>query len=255
MNAGAGDDVGTTPVTTSVTTSVATLFLTLEAPFAAYRWLQAGVYRGTFPVIPPSAAWGLALNLAGVDTRGPLDEPVTRIRPDAPHLEIAVGLLRSAERSTLYQQLHTYPVGNEGKEMQPRTHGAKYWIAPAKRELLVGLSCVVAVRGDSALLDRIPAGLGGRLEGVRYGLPFAGDNQLLFDRIDVVTTPPAARWFVPLGADGTGKESTRLTTNIDRGDSSRTVAPLFAPTAPGPCPDSAWLDIGPGDASEARADP
>ena len=58
-----------------------TLFLLLDAPFAAFRWLQAGVYRGTFPVIPPSAGWGLALNLAGIETRGALDEVVTPIRP------------------------------------------------------------------------------------------------------------------------------------------------------------------------------
>ena len=46
-----------------------TLFLLLDAPFSAFRWMQAGVYRGTFPVMPPSAAWGLALNLAGLETR------------------------------------------------------------------------------------------------------------------------------------------------------------------------------------------
>ena len=113
--------------------TVRTLFLRIEAPFAAFRWLQAGVYRGTFPVIPPSAAWGLALNLAGIETRGPLNEPVTSIRPDAPHLWIAVGVLRAGQRSTLYQQLHTYPVGSAGKELKPRTRGAKYWIAPGIR--------------------------------------------------------------------------------------------------------------------------
>src|SRR5689334_4208101 len=93
-----------------------TLFLLLDAPFAAFRWLQAGVYRGTFPVMSPSAAWGFALNLAGIETRGGLDEVVTAIRSDAPHLDVAVGVVRPGERSTLYQQLHGYPVGNSGKE-------------------------------------------------------------------------------------------------------------------------------------------
>ncbi|HWN68765.1 MAG TPA: CRISPR-associated protein Cas5, partial [Haliangium sp.] len=46
-----------------------TLWLRLRAPFAAYRWLQAGVYRATSPIIPPSAAWGLLLNLAHIETR------------------------------------------------------------------------------------------------------------------------------------------------------------------------------------------
>jgi CRISPR-associated protein Cas5t len=222
------------------------LFLRLDAPFAAFRWLQAGVYRGTYPVIPHSAAWALALNLAGIETRGALDEVVTAIRPDAPHLDVAVGVLRQAERSTLYQQLHGYPVGNSGKDLQARTRGQKYWIAPAKREILVGLVCVIGVRGSAAILESIPRGLAGTLPIERYGLPFAGDNQFLFSRIDLVDNVEA-RWFVPLRPGETPKESTRLTTVIDRANASRTKAPLFAPTAAAcHCPPEAWIDIGPG---------
>ena len=81
--------------------TTATVVLRLDAPFSAWRWLQAGVYRGTFPVIPPSAAWGLVLNLAGIDTRGSLAEVVTPIRADAPTLEIAVGIQHSGRRSVL----------------------------------------------------------------------------------------------------------------------------------------------------------
>lgn len=222
-----------------------TLFLAIDAPFAAFRWLQAGVYRGTYPVLPPSAAWGLALNLAGIESRGPLDAVVTSIRPDAPHLEIAVGSLRTAQRSTLYQQLHGYPVGTSGKELQAHAHGQKYWIAPARREILVGLRCAVGIRGDDEIIARIPRGLAGTLEVDRYGLPFAGDNQFMFSRIDVVGDM-AARWFVPVRVGETPKESTRLTTNIDRGDASRTKAPMFAPVLlPCMCPAEAWIDIGP----------
>jgi CRISPR-associated protein Cas5t len=222
-----------------------TLFLAIDAPFAAFRWLQAGVYRGTYPILPPSAAWGLALNLAGIESRGTLDEVVTPIRVDAPHLEIAVGSLHTAQRSTLYQQLHNYPVGSSGKELQARAHGQKYWIAPARRELLVGLRCVVGIRGDDEIIQRIPRGLAGSLDVERYGLPFAGDNQFMFSRIDVVDSM-AARWFVPVRVGDTPKESTRLTTNIDRGDASRTKAPMFAPTPlPCACPIEAWVDIGP----------
>lgn len=230
----------------STASSTRSLFLQFDAPFAAFRWLQAGVYRGTFPVIPPSAAWGLALNLAGIETRGGLDEVVTPIRSDAPHLDVAVGVVRPGERSTLYQQLHGYPVGSSGKELQARVHGQKYWIAPAKRELLVGLVCVVGVRGAASIIDRIPQGLAGRLDVERYGLPFAGDNQFLFSRVDVIEMDERARWFVPVGPGETPKESTRLTTVIDRGDASRTKAPLFAPTpTPCACPAAAWIDIGP----------
>src|SRR5688572_22411460 len=95
-----------------------TLWLHLKAPFAAFRWMQAGVWRATSPVIPPSAAWGLVLNLAGVDTRLPGEGVTTLVRPDAPTLGIAVGAVNFASKSSLYQQLHTYPVGNSGAELE-----------------------------------------------------------------------------------------------------------------------------------------
>lgn len=224
-----------------------TLFLEFEAPFAAFRWLQAGVYRATSPVMPPSAAWGFALNLAGIETRGPLDEVVTSIRPDAPCLEIAVGVVRAGDRSTIYQQLHGYPVGNSGKDLQARAHGQKYWIAPAKREVLVGLVGMVGVRGEASIVDRIPLGLAGKLDVDRYGLPFAGDNQCLFSRVDVVEHDDRARWFVPVLPGDAPTGSTRLTTAIDRADASRTKAPLFAPTTgPCRCPPAAWVAVGGG---------
>ena len=163
----------------------------------------------------------------------------------ASHLHFAVGMGRSCQLAPVYQQAHGYPVGNSGKELQARAHGQKYWIAPAKREVLVGLRCVVGVRGAADLLNRIPDGLAGTLAGDRYGLPFAGDNQFLFNRIDLVDAP-VARWFVPVQSGETPKESTRLTTRIDRGDASRTKAPLFAPTSTMcACPAEAWVDVGP----------
>ena len=226
-----------------------TIVLRVDAPFSAWRWLQAGVYRGTFPVIPPSAAWGLVLNLAAIETRGSLAEVVTPIRGDAPALDIAVGVQRPGERSTLFQQLHSYPVGNSGKELATRTFGNKYWIAPAKREVLVGLIALVAARGPSAIIARVGRGLAGDLPEPRYGLPFAGDNQFLFSSIDVVTVDEPARWYERVSGDDPVRETTRLTTNIDRGDANRTEAPLFAPGAIGPCPPGAWVRIGPVTAS------
>lgn len=224
----------------------ATIVLRLDAPFAAWRWLQAGVYRGTFPVIPPSAAWGLVLNLAAIETRGSVGEVVTPIRQDAPTLDIAVGVQRSGERSTVFQQLHSYPVGTSGeKDLKPRAFGNKYWIAPAKREVLVGLIAVVAARGSREILDRVERGLAGELSEPRYGLPFAGDNQFLFSSITLVREDEPARWYERVAGDQPLRETTRLTTNIDRGDASRTEAPLFAPGAMGPCPTGAWVRVGP----------
>lgn len=224
----------------------ATLFLLLDAPFSAWRWLQAGVYRATFPVIPPSAAWGLALNLAGIESRGDTSEAVTPVRADAPPLDIAVGVVRSGERAVLYQQLHGYPVGTEaGKALKARARGNKYQIAPVKREVLVGMVALVGVRGAASIVERIPRGLSGELEAPRYGLPFAGDNQLLFNRIDVVRGEAIANWYVPVSQGEKPRASTRLTIRIDRRDSANTQAPLFAPTDRAPCPEDAWTRVEP----------
>lgn len=222
------------------------LYLRLVAPFAAFRWMQAGVYRATSPVIPPSAAWGLVLNLAGVETRGDASGVTTLVRPDAPRLRIAVGqVARTAPASsTLYQQLHGYPVGNSGKELAERTHGAKYWIAPGRRELLVDFDAVLAVESrDDGLLSRVRAGLDGTLGEPRYGLPFAGDNNLLFDRIDALDTPPPTHWYAAMRpGEDPRPGSCRLTVGIDRADSSRTTSDVFAPieTASVSPPDAAW---------------
>lgn len=222
-----------------------TLWLRIRAPFAGFRWMQAGVYRATSPVIPPTTAWGLILNLASIETRDPTPGPTTLIRADAPRLRLAIGALRDPEVGVLYQQLHSYPVGNSGKELAERTHGAKYWIAPVKREVLVGFDCVLGVESDDpVLLDRVRRGLAGELDEPRYGLPFAGDNNFLIDRIDVLDEPPPARWYVVMEADASPQRgSCRLTVGIDRADASRTTTLLFAPTAE-PCvlpPPGAWV--------------
>ncbi len=211
-----------------------TLWLRVRAPFAAFRWMQAGVYRATSPVIPPSAAWGLVLNLAHVETRASGEHATTPIRADAPPLNLAIGAVGDATVSTLYQQLHSYPVGASGKDLKERTHGAKYWIAPARRELLVGFDAIIGVQSDDPeLLERVPKGLRGELDERRYGLPFAGDNNLLLDRIDVLDEPPPTRWYERLAADSAPRAgSCRLTVAIDRRDSANTQMVLFAPTEP-----------------------
>ncbi|WP_428261141.1 CRISPR-associated protein Cas5 [Haliangium sp.] len=226
-----------------------TLWLRLRAPFAGYRWLQAGVYRATSPVPPPSAAWGLLLNLAHIETR---DLAATRKqsalatlrRADPPPLQLAIGAVRASDKGVLYQQLHSYPVGASGKELAKGTHGAKYWIAPVRRELLVDLDVVVGARSlDPDLLARVVDGLAGSLDQPRYGLPFAGDNNCLFDRIDVLDRPHEATWYSPVDPDDTERrDSCRLTVSIDRAEASATRAPLFAPgpRAPEPPPE-AWV--------------
>lgn len=226
---------------------MALLWLHLKAPFAAFRWMQAGVWRGTSPVIPPSAAWGLVLNLAGIETRDGSPGVTTLVRDDAPRFDLAIGTNSDPpERSSLYQQLHSYPVGKSGQELRAKTHGSKYWIVPVRREVLVDFDAVLGVRAEESLLARTVDGLAGRLKDSRYGLPFAGDNNLLFDQIAVLPGVPTARWYTPVKREGGQRAgSCRLTIGIDRGDASRTTSALFAPTpealdAP---PDDAWVCV------------
>ena len=113
----------------------------------------------------------------------------------------------------------------------------------------MGLIALVAARGPRTIIDRVEKGLAGVLPEPRYGLPFAGDNQFLFSSITIVGLDEPARWYERVRGDEPVRETTRLTTNIDRGDASRTEAPLFAPGAMGPCPPGAWVRIGPVTAS------
>lgn len=221
-----------------------TMWLRVRAPFAAFRGFQAGVYRATSPVMPPSTAYGLVLNLAGIEMRGLMTGVTTEIRDGLPSLRIAVGAISSPELSTIYQQLHSYPVGASGKELSARTHGAKFWITPVRREILTGYDGMIGVKTENAdLLGQVKRGLRGELDSPRYGLPFAGDNNLLIDRIDVVDQPPPTRWYTRIQPDDPPRKgSCRLTVGIHRTDNSRTSTLLCAPLAVGQSlpPEAAW---------------
>lgn len=221
------------------------MYLRLKAPFATFRPFQSGAYRSTTPVPSPSTMYGLLLNLAGIEQRAALTVPVTLIRENLPEMAIAIGQVSQPETAVLSQQLHQYLVGASDKELSQKTHGAKPWIAPIRREVLVELDLVVGVRAEQWLCDRMIAGLNGELDEPRYGLPFAGDNNFLFDAIEPIDNSPMARWYCPL-QDGSRPSQgvCRLTTWIDRADNSKTQTAVFAPSAfvlsP---PESAWVHL------------
>ncbi len=209
--------------------------------------MQAGAYRTTLPVIPHSSALGLVLNLAGIEMRDATPAVSTLIREDVPRMELAIGSLTdptSPRVSSLFQQLHSYPVGSSGKELRAKAHGSKFWIAPARRELLVHFEAVIGVRAaPSDLCDRVKRGLRGDLDVPRYGLPFAGDNDFLFDRIELISDPPEAYWYKPLlNGQRAQPGICRLTIGIDRRDASRTTTDIFAPQlTPALPPDASWI--------------
>src|SRR5436189_4620611 len=71
----------------------------VEAPFAAFRTFTAGWYRPTATFLTPSAAYGLLLNLAGIETRlreederHPGSVPATLTLTELPRVRIALGV-------------------------------------------------------------------------------------------------------------------------------------------------------------------
>ena len=177
-----------------------------------------------------------------------LDKPITLIKhkEELPKLEIAIASIKPSQTAVLTQQLHSYPVGNSGKkDLAPRTHGAKYWITPARREVLLDLELTVGVKAEGSFCDRLKQGLNGELEWDRYGLSFAGDNNFLFDEIEILENTPMARWYCPLEQNSPpSRGKCRLTTWIDRTDNTKTVTEIFQPSdfvlQP---PDSAWISL------------
>ncbi len=239
------------------------LCLFLQAPFAACRTFTAGWYRPTASFLTPSAAYGLLLNVAGVESRLREEDPghdgsapATLTRRGLPAVRLALGVPVASDLDpyptvqTVYQQLHNYPVGTSGQERAESAHGNKYNITPVRREMLVNLRAVVAVDGNPDLEERVSRGVRGELNDGRYGIPFLGDNAFLLDRIDVLDSAPLCYWYEPITVPtdaGMRERTTRLTVWIDRADLSRTRSVLFAPTIDPSSliPDRAWTDITP----------
>lgn len=221
-----------------------TFWLRVSAPYAAFRGFQAGVYRSTAPVMPPSAAYGLVLNLAGIEMRDYSNPKTTEILKDLPNLRLALGVVGTPKKASVYQQLHSYPVGNSGHDLAPLTKGAKYWIVPVRRELLIDYKGIIGVQTeDETLPEKVKKGLRGEI--VRdYGLPFAGDNNFLFDRIEVLNNPPVnVVWYVRHQPDDKQvKGSCRLYIGINRTDNSKTTSSIFVPkeNLNFPLPENAW---------------
>ena len=220
------------------------LQLRVVAPYAVFRPLIAGSYRPTAPFLTPSAAYGLILNLAGIESRFDDGEaPMTLTRSGLPPVELALGAIRLPEVQSIYQQLHTYPVGTSGRDHAPSCKGAKYNIQPVRREFLSDVNAYICIRGNGDLEHKVRGGLpGGR--GPRYGIPFLGDNSFMIDLIVEESTPQPALWFCRAEAvqqEGT-RRPMRLTVSINRADMTRTVTCIFRPTGPRvDPPDTAWV--------------
>lgn len=241
------------------------LWLSVHSPFAAFRSFTVGSFRQTAPFITPSAAYGLVLNLAGIEMRqDDAASPMSLIGRELPKLEIALGALGGTEQQCLFQQAHSYRVGESGKVDNPenpgekitigeegfrRGKGNKYSITPIRRAFLSDLRACIGLRGNDHLEEKVREGLAGR--GLaRYGLPFLGDNNFLPDRIDPLSATLPARWWIPVlesesSDDGPQADIARLSITIDRQDISCSKSQLFRLMAQvtDEVPEAAWVKV------------
>ena len=223
--------------------------LRLDAPFGVFRTFTAGSFRPTAGFITPSSAYGLLLNVAGIEMRHDDGKSVaTLIKGNLPAMEIALGAVKNLpQQQSMFQQLHNYPVGTSGREHKDATKGNKYNITPARRSFLSNIHAYIAFRGSGKFENLVLDGLAGKLKRT-YGLPFLGDNNFLIDRLELVETPNPARWYERIdenSRDETKQNITRLTITIDRVNMTNTVSALFAPTAQptGTIPETAWVSV------------
>jgi len=242
----------------------AMLCLFVQAPFAACRTFTAGWYRPTARFLTPSAAYGLILNVAGIETRLPESDPAhtsrtptTLMRPGLPKVRLAIGIPKNGADSpepprvhTIFQQLHNYPVGKDAGIPEELAKGRKNNITPVRREFLADLKTLVCVDDNAEVEERIRRGLRGQWNCERYGLPFLGDNQFLIDRLEERPWPQEAFWYERVrgtSAHPPRPHTTRLTVWIDRADMSKTVSSLYAPTqrATNQISEDAWTTIPP----------
>lgn len=219
----------------------------LQARFGAFRPFVSGSFRPTAGFITHSAAYGLLLNIAGIETRHDDGQSVmTLTKPDLPTVRLALAALSFPERHQTLQQLHNYPIGTSGKEHAKNTKGSKYNIIPVKREFLSGIRAYISMDGNDDLENRIDEGLSGKVNR-KYGLPFLGDNNYLIDRFEPVSEIEPAWWYERLDEDDVGirENSARLTTTINRADLSLTQSFLFAPTDSRQTdpPEKAWVRL------------
>jgi len=235
------------------------LCLYLQAPFGVFRPFTTGSFRPSATFITYSAAYGLLLNVAGIEMRLYNDKkPMTLIRNDLPPMDIALGAMMDDEqkaiklpvRHSIYQQLHNYLVGagtDTTKILEKYSMGNKYNIAPVQRNFLSDIEAYVCVKADDEVKKRIVSGLRGKITH-RYGLPFLGDNNFLIDRLEPVESLKPSCWFEPVEAreePEMREHVARLTITIDREGMVNTRSKLFAPTKEPSdvIPDNAWVCV------------
>lgn len=215
------------------------IIIELKAPFLSCRTFNSG-YGYTTPTIPHSGAYGLVLNLAGFNMLDYGKEPIQAgkealVYPcvkDMPGLEISVGLISTGNISALLHQYHKHSL-TPGVDIE--YFGRKPIVSIGKREYVSSYHGVIGVRGDDDIIEKVSRGT----KECYGGIPFAGQRNLFFSEINLVSGVKA-KWF-KTDLDR-GEQTIFLTTGIDRADSSNTKGELFALSAETESiPASAWV--------------
>lgn len=231
------------------------LQLRVRAPFAACRPFAAGYHRPTAEFVTPSAAYGLLLNLAGIESRYDDGAAVmTLTAPGLPTARLAIGMISEPQLQSLYQQLHNYPVSTGNPDREREARGNKYNIQPIRRAYLSNIDAYLCLDGNQTFEEQVRLGLvhgadyapAGRQ---RYGLPFLGDNSFLLSSVVIDTEPLPAFWLRQVArealVDATNLD--QLTVWVDRADQTRTMTRYFSRDAV--CqvevPETAWTAVGP----------
>ncbi|MBY0451047.1 MAG: CRISPR-associated protein Cas5 [Cyanobacteria bacterium] len=243
--------------------------LRIKAPFATFRTFTAGWFRPSAMYITPSAAYGLLLNLAGIESRYDDEKSaMTLMKPDLPVCEIALGMVSEkaelVEEQTLYQQVHNYPVGSSGKESKDDCKGNKYNIQPVRRGFLTNIDGYIVIRNNPELEKKIRTGLQHGLSSLtennqpRYGVPFLGDNNFMIDflREENGTLGTLVKWLYRADLKSISNQPRlpeefplmqRMPVWIDRQDMTKTISTLIGVQEEPDIdpPDMAWFKVGP----------
>lgn len=165
--------------------------LEIGAPFGTFREYERGASRNTQEFLSHSAAYGLILNILGIEMREAGTFAPTLTKADLPRFRIALASLSGLPRQQrLLTHVHT-TLQSGHAEKSAAAHGHKYHIIPVRRSFLSKLSCLCLIDSpdmDLARLQQAVEDPGDKLDsgGARYGLPFLGDNSYFLERLEVL---------------------------------------------------------------------
>jgi CRISPR-associated protein Cas5t len=195
------------------------IFLYFRAPFGAFKPFQSVEMLSTAEFITYSAAYGLLLGLAGIDSRNP------QVKKQYSAARIALGTMCLPRKGRAFQQLHKY----KDKKEIPRAKGRKPFIDTYWREFLYDrLEGYIGLEHPE-LESLVRQGIEEPATLNYWGLPFMGDNNYFIERLDIVETPRQCQWFHQFtqGDEVSGERLFYLSAWTDYQDSTRSKSSLF----------------------------